>query len=86
MPDSIELRLFGENRLDPKPHDGLLTYSPSVELSARAAGPNTLQIWRSNGQTVAKSSQRGERESVQALRWKADGASRHAPLPSLPSG
>lgn len=71
----IELKLFGETetRLDPKPHGGLLTYNPSIELFARAAGPTSLQIWRSNGQVVAKVSQRGERETVQAIRWKADG-------------
>ncbi|EMR64639.1 putative anaphase-promoting complex component cut20 apc4 protein [Eutypa lata UCREL1] len=71
----IELKLFGEaeTRLDPKPHEGLLTCNPSVELFAIAAGPTSLQIWRSNGQVVAKVSQRGERETVQAIRWKTDG-------------
>ena len=70
----IELAPFGEEtRLDPKPHDCLLTYNPSIELFARAAGPTSLQVWRSNGQVVAKASQRGERETIQAIRWKADG-------------
>ncbi|RYP54554.1 hypothetical protein DL769_010329 [Monosporascus sp. CRB-8-3] len=76
MTKPIELKLFGETQLDPKPHGGLLTYNPSIELFARAAGPTSLQIWRSNGQVVARVSQRGERESVQALRWKADVSSR----------
>ncbi|KAI5859345.1 anaphase-promoting complex, cyclosome, subunit 4-domain-containing protein [Durotheca rogersii] len=62
-----------ESRLDPPPHDGLLTYNPSIELFAGAAGPASLQIWRSNGQVVTKISQRGERDTVDALRWKADG-------------
>ena len=70
----IELRSFGEEtRLDPKPHDRLLTYNPGIELFAWAAGPTSLQVWRSNGQVVAKVSQRGERETIQAIRWKADG-------------
>ncbi|RYP77702.1 hypothetical protein DL770_007048 [Monosporascus sp. CRB-9-2] len=73
MTKPIELKLFGETQLDPKPHGGLITYNPSIELFARAAGPTSLQVWRSNGQIVAKVSQRGERESVQAIRWKADG-------------
>ncbi|RYO87821.1 hypothetical protein DL766_000724 [Monosporascus sp. MC13-8B] len=73
MNKPIELKLLGEAQLDPKPHAGLLTYNPTIELFARAAGPTNLQVWRSNGQIVAKVSQRGERESVQAIRWKADG-------------
>ncbi|RYP31163.1 hypothetical protein DL767_005916 [Monosporascus sp. MG133] len=73
MTKPIELKLFGETQLDPKPYGGLITYNPSIELFARAAGPTSLQVWRSNGQVVAKVSQRGERESVQAIRWKADG-------------
>lgn len=71
------LSLLSETKLDPPPHGGLLTHNPSIELVARAAGPKTLEIWRSNGQTVTKSSQRGEKESVQALRWKADGTYPH---------
>ncbi|XXG96668.1 hypothetical protein Hte_002958 [Hypoxylon texense] len=73
MTETIELRLLSESRLDPKARDGLLTYNPSVELVAGTAGPQTLQIWRSNGQVVTKSSQRGEKDSVETLRWKADG-------------
>ncbi|KAI8960282.1 anaphase-promoting complex, cyclosome, subunit 4-domain-containing protein [Daldinia sp. FL1419] len=73
MAEPIELTLRNDLRLDPKPHNGLLTYNPAIELFAGAAGPRTLQIWRSNGQAVTKSSQRGERDSVEALRWKADG-------------
>ncbi|CAJ2506065.1 Uu.00g001950.m01.CDS01 [Anthostomella pinea] len=73
MTEPIQLKLASESRLDPKPHGGLLTYNPSIELFAGAAGPNTLQVWRSNGQVVIKSSQRGEREVVEAVRWKSDG-------------
>ncbi|ORY69465.1 anaphase-promoting complex component Cut20/Apc4 [Pseudomassariella vexata] len=73
MSEPIQLETLGETRLDPKPHGELLTYNPSIELFARAAGPKSLQIWRSNGQVVVKSSQRGEKESVEALRWKTDG-------------
>lgn len=73
MTEPIELTLLSESRLDPRPHNGLLTYNPSIELFAGAAGPKTLQIWRSNSQVVTKSSQRGERDSVEALCWKADG-------------
>ncbi|OTB09784.1 hypothetical protein K445DRAFT_323643 [Daldinia sp. EC12] len=73
MTEPIELTLRNDLRLDPKPHNGLLTYNPTIELFAGAAGSRTLQIWRSNGQAVTKSTQRGERDTVQALRWKADG-------------
>ncbi|KAI2780027.1 anaphase-promoting complex, cyclosome, subunit 4-domain-containing protein [Daldinia loculata] len=73
MTEPIELTLRNDLRLDPKPHNGLLTYNPAIELFAGAAGSKTLQIWRSNGQAVTKSSQRGERDTVEALRWKADG-------------
>lgn len=73
MAEPIKVDLLSETKLDPKPHGGLLTYNPSIELFATAAGPRTLQIWRSNGQVVAKSSQRGEKESVEALQWKPDG-------------
>ncbi|KAI1781496.1 anaphase-promoting complex, cyclosome, subunit 4-domain-containing protein [Hypoxylon cercidicola] len=73
MTETIELRLLSESRLDPQPRDGLLTYNPSVELYAGTAGSKTLQIWRYNGQVVAKSSQRGEKDSVETIRWKADG-------------
>lgn len=73
MTEPIELTLFSESRLDPKPHNGLITYNPTIELFAGAAGPKALHIWRSNGQVVTKSSQRDERDSLETLRWKADG-------------
>ncbi|KAI2464147.1 anaphase-promoting complex, cyclosome, subunit 4-domain-containing protein [Annulohypoxylon bovei var. microspora] len=73
MTEPIKLTLLSESRLDPRLHNGLLTYNPSIELFAGAAGSKTLQIWRSNSQVVTKSSQRGERDSVEALCWKADG-------------
>ncbi|KAI5928736.1 anaphase-promoting complex component Cut20/Apc4 [Camillea tinctor] len=73
MTQPIELQLLSESRLDPPPRGGLLTYNPSIELFAGAAGSKTLQIWRSNGQVVTKSSQRGERDTVQAVQWKPDG-------------
>ncbi|KAI1082374.1 anaphase-promoting complex, cyclosome, subunit 4-domain-containing protein [Whalleya microplaca] len=73
MTEPIELELFGESKLDAQPREALLTYNPSIELFAGTSGPTTLQIWRSNGQVVSKNSQRGERDSVEAIRWKADG-------------
>lgn len=73
MAEQITLDLLGETKLDSRPYAGLLTYNPSIELFAGAAGPKTLEVRRSNGQAVVKSSQKGEKESVQALRWKADG-------------
>ncbi|KAI1340471.1 anaphase-promoting complex, cyclosome, subunit 4-domain-containing protein [Xylariaceae sp. FL0016] len=73
MAQPIELKLFSESRLEPKPRGGLLTYNPNIELFAGAAGGKTLQIWRSNGQIVMKSTQRSERENVDAIRWRADG-------------
>jgi len=73
MTKPIELSLLSESRLEPRLHDGTITYNPTIELFAGAAGPGTLQIWRTTNQVVAKSSQRGEREFVQALRWKPDG-------------
>ncbi|KAI0127922.1 anaphase-promoting complex component Cut20/Apc4 [Xylariales sp. AK1849] len=73
MAEPITLELFSETKLDPKAHGGLLTYNPGIELFAWAAGPRTLEIWRSNAQTVVKSSQKGDSESVKALRWRADG-------------
>jgi anaphase-promoting complex subunit 4 len=73
MAEPITLQLLSETKLDPKPHGSLLTYNPSIELFARAAGPKTLEVWRSNAQSVVRSSQRGEKESVEALRWKTDG-------------
>ena len=68
-----QLHLASESRLDPPTHRALVTHNPSIELAARAAGPKSVQVWRANGQTVSKSSQRGERESVEALRWRSDG-------------
>ncbi|KAH8653357.1 anaphase-promoting complex, cyclosome, subunit 4-domain-containing protein [Xylariales sp. PMI_506] len=73
MAESSKLELLSETRLDTQPYSGLLTCNPSIQLFAQAAGANFLEIRRSNGQVVLKSSQRGERESVQALRWKTDG-------------
>ncbi|KAI1490860.1 anaphase-promoting complex component Cut20/Apc4 [Biscogniauxia mediterranea] len=73
MTQPIELKLFSESRLDLSPRGGLLTYNPSIELFAGAVGSRTLQIWRSNGQVVTKSSQRGERDTVEAIQWKPDG-------------
>jgi anaphase-promoting complex subunit 4 len=73
MTEPIELGLLSESKLEPRLHSGIITYNPTIELFAGAAGPATLQIWRANNQIVAKSSQRGERESVQATRWKPDG-------------
>ncbi|KAI2637390.1 anaphase-promoting complex, cyclosome, subunit 4-domain-containing protein [Xylaria nigripes] len=73
MAEPIKLGLLSESRLESKLADGIVTYNPTVELFAGAAGPATLQIWRTNNQVVAKSTQRGERESVQAVRWKPDG-------------
>ncbi|KAK5632045.1 hypothetical protein RRF57_007759 [Xylaria bambusicola] len=73
MAEPIELRLVHESRLEPGLHGGIITYNPTIELFAGAAGPTTLQIWRANNQVVTKSSQRGERASVQAVRWKSDG-------------
>ncbi|KAI0014015.1 anaphase-promoting complex, cyclosome, subunit 4-domain-containing protein [Xylariaceae sp. FL0662B] len=73
MTEPIELELFGESRLDSQPRNTPLTYNPSIELFAGTSGSKTLQIWRSNGQIVSKSSQRGERDSVEAICWKADG-------------
>ncbi|KAI1180084.1 anaphase-promoting complex, cyclosome, subunit 4-domain-containing protein [Nemania sp. FL0916] len=69
----VELGLIDESRLEPRLHGGIVTYNPTIELFAGAAGPTTLQIWRSGNQVVAKNSQRGERASVQAVHWKADG-------------
>ncbi|KAI2626536.1 anaphase-promoting complex, cyclosome, subunit 4-domain-containing protein [Hypoxylon sp. NC1633] len=71
--DSYLLRLISESQLDPKPRDGLITYNPTIELFAGAAGSKTLQIWRSNGHVITQSSQRGERDSVKAVCWKYDG-------------
>ncbi|KAI1149009.1 anaphase-promoting complex, cyclosome, subunit 4-domain-containing protein [Nemania diffusa] len=73
MTEPIELGLVSESRLEPGLHEGIVTYNPTIELFAGAAGPTTLQIWRSNNQIVAKNSQRGEQASVQAVRWKPDG-------------
>ncbi|KAI0118914.1 anaphase-promoting complex, cyclosome, subunit 4-domain-containing protein [Nemania sp. FL0031] len=74
MTEPIKLSLVHESRLEPKLHNGgIITYNPTIELFAGVAGPTTLQIWRSNNQIVAKSSQRGDRVSVQAIRWKPDG-------------
>jgi anaphase-promoting complex subunit 4 len=73
MTEPIKLGLVNESRLEPRVHEGIVTYNPAIELFAGAAGPTTLQIWRTNNQIVAKNSQRGERTSVQAVRWKSDG-------------
>ncbi|KAH9906466.1 anaphase-promoting complex, cyclosome, subunit 4-domain-containing protein [Xylariomycetidae sp. FL2044] len=73
MTEPIELRLFSETRLEPRPRPGLLTCNPSIELLAGAAGPKTLQIWRFNGEVVTTNIQRGERDTVDATRWKPDG-------------
>ncbi|KAI0382736.1 anaphase-promoting complex, cyclosome, subunit 4-domain-containing protein [Hypomontagnella monticulosa] len=73
MTEPIELELLSNSQLEPRVHNSLLTYNPTIELFAGAAGSRALQIWRSNGQVVTKSSQRGEKDSVEALRWKADG-------------
>ncbi|KAI3343526.1 anaphase-promoting complex, cyclosome, subunit 4-domain-containing protein [Ustulina deusta] len=73
MTEPIELGLVDESRLEPRLHNGIVTYNPAIELFAGAAGPTTLQIWRANNQVVSKNSQRGERASVQAVRWKPDG-------------
>ena len=73
MTEPIELELLSNSQLEPRVHNGLLTYNPTIELFAGSAGSKALQIWRSNGQVVTKSSQRGEKDSVEALRWKADG-------------
>ncbi|KAK8117459.1 anaphase-promoting complex component cut20 apc4 [Apiospora kogelbergensis] len=73
MAEPVKLQAMSDAVLDPKIHDGMLTYNPTIELFAGAAGSKTLQIWRSNGQVVVKSRQRGEKESVQALRWKPNG-------------
>ncbi|KAI1743615.1 anaphase-promoting complex, cyclosome, subunit 4-domain-containing protein [Xylaria scruposa] len=73
MTEPIELGLIDESRLEPRLHDGIVTYNPTIELFAGAAGPTTLQIWRANNQVVAKHSQRGEQASVQAVRWRPDG-------------
>lgn len=72
-PVAAALEPLSETRLDPKPHGELLTYNPSIELFARAAGPRTLEIWRSNGQSVVKASQKGDKQTVDALKWKTDG-------------
>ncbi|GAP86422.1 putative anaphase-promoting complex component Cut20 Apc4 [Rosellinia necatrix] len=73
MTEPIKLGLIHGSKLEHKLHGGIVTYNPTIELFAGAAGPTTLQIWRRNNQVVAKNSQRGERESVQAIRWKPDG-------------
>ncbi|KAI1345917.1 anaphase-promoting complex, cyclosome, subunit 4-domain-containing protein [Xylaria sp. FL0043] len=73
MTEPIELSLVDQSRLEPRVHGGIVAYNPTIELLAGAAGPTTLQIWRANNQVVAKNSQRGERASVQAVRWKPDG-------------
>jgi anaphase-promoting complex subunit 4 len=75
MVPPIQLEPLSDTRLDPRPHSGLLTLNPSIELFAWAAGPDSLQIWRTNGQVVVKSHQRGDEDSVEALRWKPDGES-----------
>lgn len=62
-----------EHRLESAIHKDLITSNPQIELFAGAAGSTNLQIWRSNGQVVAKNSQRGNRETVDALRWRPDG-------------
>lgn len=82
MAEPVKLQAMSDAVLDPKIHDGMLTYNPTIELFAGAAGSKTLQIWRSNGQVVVKSSQRGEKESVQALRWKPNG--KHASTSHIP--
>ncbi|KAJ8120497.1 hypothetical protein ONZ43_g2809 [Nemania bipapillata] len=73
MTEPIKLGLLNESRLEPRLHEGIVTYNPTIELFAGAAGPTALQIWRTNDQIVAKNSQRGEQASVQAIHWKPDG-------------
>ncbi|KAI1824853.1 anaphase-promoting complex, cyclosome, subunit 4-domain-containing protein [Xylaria intraflava] len=73
MAEPIKLDLLSESKLEPALSGGIVSYNPTIELFAGAAGPATLQIWRTNNQVVAKSTQRGERESVQTVRWKPDG-------------
>lgn len=75
VPVPKQLGLLNHAKLEASVHGGFLTCNPIIELYAGAAGPKTLQIWRNEGQVVVKSSQRGEKESVQALCWKADGRS-----------
>lgn len=67
------LELLSEARLDPSPHGGRVLYNPTMELFAAPAGHKTLQVWRAEGQVVAKIRQRGESDTVEALQWKADG-------------
>ncbi|KAI1818821.1 anaphase-promoting complex, cyclosome, subunit 4-domain-containing protein [Poronia punctata] len=73
MAEPMELGLLSESRLDSKLSGRIVTYNPTIELFAVAADTGALQIWRTTNQVVAKSSQRGEQETVQALRWKPDG-------------
>ncbi|KAF2969264.1 hypothetical protein GQX73_g4344 [Xylaria multiplex] len=73
MTEPIELSLIDESRVEARLHNGIVTYNPTIELFAGAAGPTTLQIWRANNQVVTKNSQRGEQTSVQAIHWKPDG-------------
>ncbi|KAI1433985.1 anaphase-promoting complex, cyclosome, subunit 4-domain-containing protein [Xylaria sp. CBS 124048] len=73
MAEPIKLDLLSESTLEPRISDGIITYNPTIEIFAGAAGPATLQIWRTNNQVVAKSTQRTEKETVQAVRWKPDG-------------
>ncbi|KAI0402606.1 anaphase-promoting complex, cyclosome, subunit 4-domain-containing protein [Xylaria palmicola] len=73
MTEPIELGLVDESRLEPSIRGGIITYNPAIELFAGAAGATALQIWRPGNQVVAQNSLRGERASVQAIRWKPDG-------------
>lgn len=73
MTEPIQLGLLDDARLEPRLNSGVIAYNPTIELFAGAAGSTTLQIWRTNNQVVTKNSQRGERESVQAICWKPDG-------------
>ncbi|KAH7037837.1 anaphase-promoting complex, cyclosome, subunit 4-domain-containing protein [Microdochium trichocladiopsis] len=70
---STHLSTAHEHRLDTPIHKSLISSNPRIELFAGASGPTTLQIWRSNGQVVAKNAQRGNRETVNALQWRPDG-------------
>ncbi|KAJ1335436.1 anaphase-promoting complex subunit 4 [Microdochium nivale] len=67
------LSLAHEHRLESPIHKGVISTNPRIELFAGASGSTNLQIWRSNGQVVAKNSQRGNVATVDAISWRPDG-------------
>ena len=71
MAQKGELKLLSKTTLSTPVSGGNVTVNPAIGLTATVGEGNTILIWRGDGQSVTRYTERNQK--VEAVRWKEDG-------------